>query len=321
MRYLIIFTVILTLAICPEAVATIVTQLTTDTGMMPHWSPDGDTIVYMASQDIWTIPVTGGTPTQVTTYSGVDGYGPKYSPDGSMILYSTTMSSSGLGIWSIPSGGGNPTKVYDSGANDFRASWSPDGSQIAYRSETPNQTLWVVDSNGTGSHRIQLTSTGGYSHPIWHPDGSTIVFHSLSSGPNLSDLWTIPSTGGAAANFTNTSDWNEIDPAYSPDGQWIAFVSDRDSKAGIWVMPAVGGEQTLIVDYDIEHVRGAAWSPDGTMIAFDVETPGAGYRDIYIASDLPIEPIPEPSTIILLTTGLVGVIVYGKAKVYKKRRS
>jgi len=310
MRYLITLTVILTLAVGTEAYPVILTQLTTDTGMMPHWSPDGHTIVYVASQDIWTIPVTGGMPTKLTTYDGVDGYGPRYSPDGSMILYSTTMSSSGLGIWAIPSSGGIPTKVYDTGANDFCASWSPDGSKIVYRSETPNQTLWVVSSDGSGSGRIQLTSTGNYSHPTWHPGGSTILFHSLSSGPNLSDLWTIPSTGGTAVNLTNTPSWNEIYAAYSPDGQWIAFESDRSGKSGLWAMPAVGGEQTLIID-DVGHGCEPAWSPDGTMIAF---ARGASLdKDIWIASDLPypINPIPEPSTILLLTTGLSGILAYG----------
>lgn len=89
----------------------ILTQLTNTNGMMPDWSPDGDTIVYVASEDIWTIPSAGGAPTKLTAYNGVDGYSPQYSPDGRKVLYSTTMNSNGLGIWSIPTGGGNPTKV------------------------------------------------------------------------------------------------------------------------------------------------------------------------------------------------------------------
>lgn len=282
-----------------ESSSITLTQLTTNPGTdwMPHWSPDGTTIVYVASpdvishpedssQDIWVIPAAGGTPTKLTTFNEVDGYGPRYSPDGSRILYSTTMNSLGLGIWSIPSGGGIPTKVYDTTANDFGASWSPDGNQIAFRSETPNQTLWIVSSDGSGSGLQQLTFTGDYSAPDWSPDGSVIMFHSLATSAGLSDLWTIPATGGTLTRFTNTPGWDEIQPAYSPDGQWVAFASDRGGNWGIWVMSVVGGEQDLIVE---GYVSNPVWSPDGTMIAFDMASSDTDLysKDVWIASDLP----------------------------------
>lgn len=291
-----------TLIVSSESTAVTLTQLTNNPGTdwMPHWSPDGSTIVYVSSQiiidhpqnetqDIYTIPASGGTPTKLTTYIGVDGYGPKYSPDGTRILYSTTMNSNAIGIWSIPSTGGVSTYVYDTPANDFRASWSPDGSQIAYRSETPNQTLWVVSSNGSGSGLIQLTTAGDYTHPVWSPDGSTILFNSLTDD---ADLYTMPSIGGVATNITNTTEWIEYSPAYSPDGQWIAFMSDRGGTRGIWVMPSTGGEPTQIVE---GYVDNPAWSPDGTQIAFEWATGdpdlGTSYdREIWIASDLPTVP-------------------------------
>jgi Tol biopolymer transport system component len=336
MRYLIIFTAILTLAVGTEAYPVILTQLTTNPGTdwMPHWSPDGCMRVYVSapnvlghgsasSQDIYTIPATGGTPTKLTTYDGVDGYGPEYSPDGSRILYSTTMSSSALGIWSIPSGGGDPTYVYDSGANDYNASWNPDGSRIVFETHMggTGEQLWIVDSDGSNSGLTQLTfGPDGDYHPDWSPDGDTTLFHSCSRSNN-EDLWTVPAAGGTPVNLTNTSDRSEMFAAYSPDGQWIALEIESGGVSGLWVMPASGGETTLITD-DVGHGCTPSWSPDGTMIAF-ARTGEDSERDIWIASDLPypISPIPEPSTILLLTMGLGGILAYfGRSRSSKGRR-
>ena len=48
-------------------------------------SPDGKTLAYCAERegeyDVYTIPVTGGTETRLTTAKGLDD-GPDYSPDG-----------------------------------------------------------------------------------------------------------------------------------------------------------------------------------------------------------------------------------------------
>lgn len=340
MRYLIIITFILALCMVPEATSTVITQLTSNPGTdwMPSWSPDGSTIVYVSSpdiighpangtQDIWTIPAAGGTPTQLTIYGGVDGYGPEYSPDGSRILYSTTMSSRSLGIWSIPIVDGipaDPSYVYDSFANDYNASWSPNGSQIVFETHMggSGEQLWIVSADGSNSGLTQLTyGPDGDYHPTWSPDGSTILFHSTSRSGGYADLYTVPVTGGTVTRLTDTPEWREHFGAYSPNGQWIAFSSNRSGNWGVWVMPVTGGEQILIVD-NVGPESIPSWSPDGTKIAFTIGGTEGGNpvgEDIWIASDLPVEPIPEPSTIVLLSTGLAGIIAYGKVKISRKR--
>lgn len=346
MRYLIIFTIITTLVIATEVSSTILTQLTTNPGIDggPTWSPDGRTIAYAASPnvssrpwednsfDIWTIPATGGTPTKLADYDFASN-SPEYSPDGSRILYTTkeNINSGIVGIWSIPSSGGPRTKVFKGAwANDYAGDWSPDGSEIVFISERGasgpgGQNVWIVSSDGSGSGLRQLTfGNPGDGDPDWSPDGSTIAFFSnIRSGRG--DIWTIPAAGGTPARLTNNPDWGGGGgPAYSPDGRWIAFVSDRNQKLGIWVMPATGGERTLIVEYDVGGVGYPCWSLDAAKIAFTRwPEDGSNASDVWIASDLPypISPIPEPSTVLLLTTGLGGIIVFGKAKLHRKRRS
>ena len=272
-----------------------VRQLTTSSSSdsTPSWSPDGSRIAYSSSPpggipQIWSIAVTGGTPTQLTNYE----YGasdPEYSPDGRRILLRTreNMDSSLVGLWSIPASGGPRTKVFKGAwGNDYSGSWSPDGSEIVFISERGasgpgGQNIWIVSSDGSGNGLRQLTSGNpGDCEPDWSPDGTTIIFYSSIRSGNH-DLWTIPATGGTPTNFTNTPDWQEAHPAYSTDGKWVAFTSDRSGMPGTWVMPATGGEQTLIVDYT-ETVSSPTWNPDDTMIAFEIGT--SDDRDIWIVS-------------------------------------
>jgi len=49
-------------------------------------SPDGSTIVFDYLGDLYTLPVSGGTATQVTSGMAFDSQ-PHYSPDGSSILF------------------------------------------------------------------------------------------------------------------------------------------------------------------------------------------------------------------------------------------
>jgi Tol biopolymer transport system component len=103
-----------------------------------------------------TIPVTGGTPTQLTTGSNVSDRFPNWSPDGVNIIFERKVSGGPTNLYQVPAAGGTPTEYYTAASSDTDAavpSFSPDG-------------------------RIAIAATGHYvSH-------ATAIYQSASSGPS-----------------------------------------------------------------------------------------------------------------------------------------
>jgi len=81
------------------------TRITFDSSydVAPSWSTDGGQIAFHSDRsgnnDIWVIPSTGGTATQVTTDTGI---GPDWSPDGSQIAFSRLLPEENIWIINVP---------------------------------------------------------------------------------------------------------------------------------------------------------------------------------------------------------------------------
>lgn len=91
-------------------------QLTFEGGCWDsRWSPDGSLLAYSggptSDDHIYTIPASGGTPTQITPNDENDHEWPTWSPDGAWLVYSGDPHP--YCLWKIPSVGGTPEKITD----------------------------------------------------------------------------------------------------------------------------------------------------------------------------------------------------------------
>lgn len=116
---------------------------------------------------------------------------------------------------------------------DFRL--SPDGERVAVSQYEPDRgsgAIWLLDLKRQILSR--LTSPAGFAHhPIWSPDGRTVVFvneaYGLSSKDTVSSVQEDRLTGPGPRLVP--CDW-------SRNGKFILFSeSDPESKLDLWLMP------------------------------------------------------------------------------------
>ena len=185
----------------------------------------------------------------------------------------------GSEIYSVSEDGTALTRLTDNQSYDGEPAWSPDGQRIVFTSGRDfsgdaaeswfRSELYVMDADGSHVRRL-TSSTGGAWNPAWSPDGSRIVYETVSNGSN--NLWEVPVDGGTATPMFSTPGV-DMQPAWSPDGTRLAVVSDwfaYDSVWDIFLINADGTGFSAVTDGNIFDHRDyvePTWSPDGSRIA------------------------------------------------------
>jgi eukaryotic-like serine/threonine-protein kinase len=148
------------------------------------------------------------------------------------------------------------------------ASISRDGERVVIAMPLPQlRQLTVFDRQG------KVVSTAGppglYTQPGFSPDGTRAVVMKNDPQTGNQDIWTIDLASGKSTAVTSDTP-PENAPIWSPDGKQVAYVSTRQSYAGIYKKNADGtGEEELLFRY----TPGAGmvltdWSSDGKFLTF-----------------------------------------------------
>lgn len=182
---------------------------------------------------VYTVPVTGGTPKQITPLTPSYLHG--WSPDGKYLLY-TARRNNDFDIYRIPASGGKEVQLTNTAGLDDGSEYSPDGKYIYFNS-TRSGTMQLWRMHADGSEPEQLTADE-YNNWFPHvsPDGKWIVFISFSKDVAPDDhpfykqvyLRLMPAAGGKpivmAYVYGGQATINT--PSWSPDSKKIAFVSN-----------------------------------------------------------------------------------------------
>jgi len=282
-------------------------------------SPDGRTILFDMLGDIYTVPISGGEATAVT--SGIEwNMQPRYSPDGSQIAFITDRAG-GDNLWLMNTDGSEPTAVSSESENLVHSpNWSPDGDYLVVKKgftgtrSIPGGSLWLYHRGGGGGLEMIERSHGeqtqkSVDEAAFSVDGRYVYF---SQDTTSGRVWQYnkDSTGQIFVIQRLDRETGEVDtvvsgaggairPTPSPDGRYLAFVKRLPGlTSALYLQDLESGKEWAIyddLDRDLQEVFGIQgnypridWTPDSGSLVFWA---GGGFHRVKVAGRV-VEDIP-----------------------------
>ena len=196
-------------------------------------SPDGTRIALSHRTDggstIYTVPVTGGSPVQVTATNPSYWHG--WSPDGARLAY-VGKRGDAFDIYTCPAEGGEELRLTEGMGHCDGPDYTPDGAWVWFNADgTGSAELWRMRPDGSGRERMTRDpGVNWFPHPS--PDGAHVLY--LSYPPATQghprdrdiELRLISAEGGSSRTLLafNGGQGTINVPCWAPDGRAFAFV-------------------------------------------------------------------------------------------------
>jgi Tol biopolymer transport system component len=255
-------------------------------------SPDGRNIVFELIGDLYTLPVTGGAATCITSGLMFDSQ-PRYSPDGARIVFLSDRNGD-ENIW-IADRDGTNARPLTKGKNTryWSPEWTLDGKYIIVsRSGTGNTgtQLWLYHVDGgsgvnlTGSEdRRQLNPLGA---AFGKEDRYVYYTERTAAGSVYNQLnfrWQLGMYDRQTGENFRMSDelGSAMRPVLSPDGRWLVYATRWDAQTGLRVRDLKSGDDSWLIypvtrdDQESLATRdlmpGSSFTPDSTALITSID--------------------------------------------------
>ena len=232
----------------------------------------GNTIVFAAEGDLWSVPTSGGLAHRLTTHAAEE-TDPVISPDGKTLAF-TARYEGQTALYTMPIAGGSPTRWTYDGDAAVATTWTPDG-RLVYKTTQyagiPKVEMVALNLASNTRERVPLA---GASEGSYDATGKTLYFvrpgfHNNVTrhytGGTARQIWKYTAGAAEAVQLTG-QDYNG--ESHSP--MWyngrVYFVTDRDGWMNIWSMKDDGTDRKQITKHVGWDVRAPKLSTDGKIV-------------------------------------------------------
>ncbi len=245
--------------------------------------PDGTGLVFELLGDLYTLPLSGGTATRITSGQGYD-MQPRYSPNGKQLVFVSDRDGS-ENLWLADADGANPRALTTGERESYLSPvWTPDGQYIV---ATKGSQLWLYHKDGGSG--LQMTGLRKSGAPATTPAPAS--HYGPAFGPDARYLWvTVRGTTGQGGFGTELDPDHEarsnprqvgpfqigqldretgrvllrsheiegaFRPVASPDGRWLVYATRYDARQALKLLDLTTGEERwLVMDVQRDDTRG-----------------------------------------------------------------
>lgn len=253
-----------------------------DTGTWsPAWSPDGESIAYIAyddsrNQQVFTMGINGSGKKRITNTT-IKKWGVAWLDGGITYLSYDT---DGLGkIYIVQPDGTGTRKLLDEKKRQGReesdkppvfgeVSQNPVTGKLLFTSfdEMNNEKVYEVNIDGTGK-KLLINDDKRQWDPDWSPDGTSFVYVSYDDNNNI-QLFTANADGTGRKQLTS-DDVKKYDPNWGHDGiLFVSFVDRFASGEKLYIINPDGTGRKLAIA-DGFRQKNPRWSSDSTKVLYE----------------------------------------------------
>jgi imidazolonepropionase-like amidohydrolase/Tol biopolymer transport system component len=223
-------------------------------------SPDGKTIVFELLGDLYTLAITGGEATRITSGQAYD-MQPAFSPDGKKLVFISDRNGS-ENVWIANADGTKPRAVTTTERDSYMSPvWAPDGEYVI---AAKGAQLWIYHENGGSG--VQMT--GVASGPAPPPGGAAPAAPALlgpAFGKDPQSLWV-----NVRGNVRPGLDTRRVEDESAPDYDPHTPLRSSARAVGPYQIAQLdrGNGRLLVRTHEHEGAFRPVPSPDGKWLVY-----------------------------------------------------